>query len=71
MLSLFLEPAFFSLMSPPFPPHAPALILLFLAKVQPWFCAFSLIINNLPVSLPSSVSCSLYADELAIWSSSP
>ena len=31
----------------------------------------SLFINNLPVSLPSSVSCSLYADDLAIWSSSP
>ena len=32
---------------------------------------FSLFINDLPVSLPSSVSCSLYADNLAIWSSSP
>ena len=32
---------------------------------------FSLFINNLPASLPSSVSCSLYADNLAIWSSSP
>ena len=32
---------------------------------------FSFFINNLPVSLPSSVSCSLYADNLAIWSSSP
>ena len=32
---------------------------------------FSLFINNLPASLPSSVSCSLYADDLAIWSSSP
>ena len=32
---------------------------------------FSLIINDLPASLPSSVSCSLYADDLAIWSSSP
>ena len=31
----------------------------------------SLFINDLPVSLPSSVSCSLYADDLAIWSSSP
>ena len=31
---------------------------------------FSLFINDLPVSLPSSVSCSLYADDLAIWSSS-
>ena len=32
---------------------------------------FSLFINDLLVSLPSSVSCSLYADDLAIWSSSP
>ena len=32
---------------------------------------FSLFNNDLPVSLPSSVSCSLYADDLAIWSSSP
>ena len=32
---------------------------------------FSLFINDLPVSPPSSVSCSLYADDLAIWSSSP
>ena len=32
---------------------------------------FSLFINDLPASLSSSVSCSLYADELAIWSSSP
>ena len=32
---------------------------------------FSLFIDNLPASLPSSVSCSLYADNLAIWSSSP
>ena len=32
---------------------------------------FSLFINNLPASLPSSVSCSLYTDDLAIWSSSP
>ena len=30
-----------------------------------------LFINDLPASLPSSVSCSLYADDLAIWSSSP
>ena len=27
--------------------------------------------NDLPASVPSSVSCSLYADHLAIWSSSP
>ena len=28
---------------------------------------FSLFINDLPASLPSTVSCSLYADNLAIW----
>ena len=32
---------------------------------------FSLFINDLPASLPSSVCCSLHADDLAIWSSSP
>ena len=32
---------------------------------------FSLFINDLPAFLPSSVSCSPYADDLAIWSSSP
>ena len=32
---------------------------------------FSLFINDLPASLSSSVRCSLYADDLAIWSSSP
>ena len=32
---------------------------------------FSLFINDLLVSLPSSVSCSFYADDLTIWSSSP
>ena len=31
---------------------------------------FSLFINDLPAPLPSSVSCSLYADDMAIWSSS-
>ena len=31
---------------------------------------FSLFINNLPDSLPSLVSCSLYVNDLAIWSSS-
>ena len=31
---------------------------------------FSLFINDLPASLPSSISCSLYTDDLAIWSSS-
>ena len=35
------------------------------------FVLFSLFINDLPASLPSSVSCSLYGDDLAIWSSSP
>ena len=32
---------------------------------------FSLFINDLPASLSSSISCSFYADDLAIWSSSP
>ena len=32
---------------------------------------FSLFISDLLASLPSSISCSLYADDLAIWSSSP
>ena len=32
---------------------------------------FSLFINDLSASLPSSVRCTLYADHLAIWSSSP
>ena len=32
---------------------------------------FSLFINGLPISLPSSVRCSPYADDLAIWSSPP
>ena len=32
---------------------------------------FSLFITDFPVSLPSSVSFPLYADDLAIWSSSP
>ena len=32
---------------------------------------FSLFVNDLPASLPSSVSCSLCADDLAIWSFSP
>ena len=32
---------------------------------------FSLFISDPPASLPSSVSCSLYADYVAIWSSSP
>ena len=31
---------------------------------------YSLFINDLPPSLPSSVSCSLYTDDLSIWSSS-
>ena len=32
---------------------------------------FSLFINNLPAFLPTSVKTSLYADDLAIWASSP
>ena len=32
---------------------------------------FSFFINDLTTSLPFSASCSLYADDLAIWSSSP
>ena len=32
---------------------------------------FSFFIKDLLASLPSSISCSLYADDLAIWSSSP
>ena len=32
---------------------------------------FSLFINDLPASLSSSVSCCIYTDDLAIWSSSP
>ena len=32
---------------------------------------FSLFVNDLPASLPSFVNCSLYADDLDIWSSSP
>ena len=31
---------------------------------------FSVFINDFPASLPSSIGCSLYADDLAIWSSS-
>ena len=41
------------------------------ARIRSWFCTFSLFINDLPVFLPSAVSCFLYADDLAIWSSSP
>ena len=32
---------------------------------------FSLFVNDIPLALPSSVKVSLYADDLAIWSSSP
>ena len=41
------------------------------ARIRSWPCTFFLFINDLPASLPSSVSCSFYADNLAIWSSSP
>ena len=42
------------------------------ARIRFWPCTFlSLFINDLPASLPSSISCSLYADDLAIWYSSP
>ena len=37
-------------------------------RMNPFFSLSSF--NDLPASLPSSVSCSLYADDLAIWSSS-
>ena len=40
------------------------------ARIPSWPVLFSLFINDLPASLPSSVSCSFYADDLAIWSSS-
>ena len=41
-------------------------------RIRSWPCSFvQLFINDLPVSLPASVSCSLYVDDLAIWSSSP
>ena len=41
------------------------------ARIRSWPCTFSLFIDDLPASLVSSVSCSLYADDLAIWSSNP
>ena len=41
------------------------------ARIHSWPCTFTLFINDLQVSLPTSVSCCLYADDLAIWSSSP
>ena len=40
------------------------------ARIHSWPCTFSLFINDLPASLPSSISCFLYADNVAIWSSS-
>ena len=41
-------------------------------RIRSWPCTFFfLFINDLPASLPSSVSCSLYADDLAIRSFSP
>ena len=41
------------------------------ARIRSWPCTFSLFIDDLLASLCSSVSCSLYADNLAIWCSSP
>ena len=38
---------------------------------DPFLALYFSLINDLPASLPSSVSCSLYADDLAIWSFSP
>ena len=38
------------------------------AKIRSWPCTF---FNDLPASLSFSVSCSLYSDNLTIWSSSP
>ena len=35
------------------------------------FCMTNLFIDDFPAFLPSSISCSLYADNLAMWSSSP
>ena len=40
------------------------------ARIRSWHRTFSLFINYLPASLPFSVSYSLCADNLAIWSSS-
>ena len=41
------------------------------ARIRSYPCTFlSLFINDFPAALLSSVSCSLYADDLAIWSSS-
>ena len=41
------------------------------ARIRSWPCSILSLHQHLPASLPSSVSCSLYADDLAIWSSSP
>ena len=41
------------------------------ARIRSWRCFFLSLHYGLPASLPSSVSCSPYADDLAIWSSSP
>ena len=40
------------------------------ATIRSWSCICCLLINDLPAPLPCSVSCSYYADNLAIWSSS-
>ena len=41
------------------------------ARIRSRPCFFSLFINDFPASLPSFVSCSLYADDLTIWFSFP
>ena len=41
------------------------------ARIRSWPSAFFLFIKDLRTSLPSSVRCSLYTDDLVIWSISP
>ena len=40
-------------------------------RISSWPSTFRFFHHNLPASLSSSVNCSLYADDLAIWFSSP